>query len=389
LKDISKALLIGLSSRILVMAVFAVCSVLFTTTASSPVNPIPIVSLFSRWDSGWYREIAKIGYPLGTPPKGEWAFFPLYPVAMSGLSTVFLPFFSSVNALNLAGFIISNVSFFVSVYFFYKLTNKLLKNAKIAMASTVFYCFFAGAVFYSAIYSESLFMALALASFYYLEDNQLYKSVLFGFLASFTRSDGFLICLPFVVSALFSNRNKIKTLKLSLSAAIIASPFFLFQAVGYILVGVFPISLLARTQVWGTYPPLLIQFFVYPLQVHDKTGYQMLYTTGFMLMLLPIIYICFSETLQKSQSLHDLKNYLVNNSKMLQYWSYYISTLILVFTTCYIGSTIRYSITMLPIYWASAAIYGKNRLIGIALFTTMIATLIIGSYLLEINGYFM
>ncbi len=381
MKDSYKILLIALSSRILVITIFVISSLLFTTTATSPKNPIPIVSLFSRWDSGCYKEIARNGYPASL--QGEWAFFPLYPSFMKGLSTAFLPFFSFSNASNLAGFIISNVAFFVSVYFFYKLTYKLFNTSKIAVISTVFYCFFAGAVFYSAIYSESLFMALALASFYYLEENQLYKSVLFGFLASFTRADGFLICIPFVVSAFFQYRNKIRTLLLS--SMIVASPFLLFQIIGYAIVGVFPISLVARTVGWGTYPPMQVQFSIYPLQVYDKTGYQILYAAGFLIMLIPLAYPLVSPKIQGLQS----QNYLIQESVRLKYWAYYASMLYVIYAIAYIGSAIRYSVTMLPIYWVSALIYSKNRLIGIVLLITMISMFVIGAYLLEINGYFM
>jgi hypothetical protein len=232
-------------------------------------------------------------------------------------------------------------------------------------------------------------MVLALASFYYLEENQLLKSALFGFLASFTRSDGFLIFIPFIISALFSSQDKIKMRKLILSAIAVASPFLLFQGIGYALVRVFPISIIARTNGWGTYPPMLIQFFEYPLQVYNKTGYQILYTAGFLLMLMPIVYLCFSKSLQNAQSLKDFKNYLFKESKMLKYWAYYASMLVVVFAVSFIGSTIRYSVTMLPIYWVSAMIYTKNRVIGIILLITMISMFVIGSYLLEINGYFM
>src|SRR5665648_390682 len=96
----------------------------------------------------------------------DWAFFPLYPAAMKAVSLPFMPFSANnevgtQNAVELAGFIVSNVAFFISVFFFYKLTNKIFSPKRIALVATAFYCFWGGAVFYSAIYSEALFMALA------------------------------------------------------------------------------------------------------------------------------------------------------------------------------------------------------------------------------------
>jgi Gpi18-like mannosyltransferase len=67
------------------------------------------------------------------------------------------------NAVELAGFIVSNIAFFISIYFFYKLTNKIFNSTQIALVATAFFSFWGGAVFYSAIYTEALFMALALA----------------------------------------------------------------------------------------------------------------------------------------------------------------------------------------------------------------------------------
>ena len=71
-----------------------------------------------------------------------------------------------------------------------------------ALVTIAFYSFWIGSVTLSAVYSESLFMALTLAAFYFLEKGRLYKATFFGFLASFTRSDGFLIFIPFVIYAI-------------------------------------------------------------------------------------------------------------------------------------------------------------------------------------------
>jgi hypothetical protein len=71
-----KALLIGLSSRILVIAVFVLCSVLFTVSSAQEAvhqtNPLPFVNLFNRWDSSSYVGIANNGYPTGYPNINDW-----------------------------------------------------------------------------------------------------------------------------------------------------------------------------------------------------------------------------------------------------------------------------------------------------------------------------
>jgi Gpi18-like mannosyltransferase len=378
-KNANRVFLIAMLSRVVVLVVFVSSSLLFAASFAAPSNSIPFVNLFSRWDSGWYKNIATNGYPAGHP-AGEWAFFPLYPVVIGTIARLFTRFFSFTNALDLAGFLVSNVAFFVSAYFFGKLTKEIFHSSKIAFTATVFFCFWAGAAFYSMLYSESLFMALALISFYYLEEETLDRAVLFGFLASFVRSDGFLVMIPFLVLGVQSYRNRPKMLKLLLSSVLVASPFLLFQLLGFKMVGVFPISLISRNANWGAYPSLSEQFLIYPLQVTNKTGYQILYATGFAFMFLPLAY---------SLSPGRKTNTLLNTQSTIKYWIFYASTMIIVLTLSYIGSAIRYSVPMLPIYWASAEIYHRNRTIGAVLFGVMTAMLITGCYLLETGGYFL
>jgi Gpi18-like mannosyltransferase len=289
----------------------------------------PIIGMFMRWDSEYYLSIAKNGYPLGYPnvntfptttasgspmPKTiaypQWAFFPLYSAVMAALALVFTPFLSLTPSLMLSGVIISNISFFVSAYFFYKLTRKLF-NSRVALISTAFYSFWVGGVFFSAIYSEALFMALALGAFYYLEENKLPIAVFLGFLATFTRSDGFLIFIPFFIYGLLQLRtSKVQSLKLLFSSAIVASPYLLWSIVGYFLAGgVFPVQLIAHNSNWGIDPPLIDQF-VAPWCSIPR--FQLFYVTALIIMLIPIGY--FLVRIEKIFSVE---------AKTLKYWGFY------------------------------------------------------------------
>lgn len=404
-----KALLIGSSSRILVIAVFVLCSSLFIVSSQQPAihqtNPLPLVNLFNRYDSGYYISIAMNGYPTGHPDisywigknfsfsvpnpvlaMADWAFFPLYPVAIKAVSLSFMPFSvtnetSTQNAVELAGFIVSNVAFFISVYFFYKLTNKIFSSTRIALVATAFYSFWGGAVFYSAIYSEALFMALMLGAFYYLEEDRLPIAVLLGFLAAFTRSPGFLICIPFLIYALQSIKNKSKAIKLLTCSAFVASPFLIFQLIGYIVAGgVFPITLIAQDLNFAIYPLLSTQLIsLFNSSLKTLT----FYVIGLALIFLPTGY--FINRLR----FRSIKNNLIQDSKQLKYWAFYASMIFVLIYRSNVFSIIRYAVPMLPIYWVSAIIYTKNRSIGIGIFAVMTGMLIIGSYLLETGGSFL
>jgi Gpi18-like mannosyltransferase len=386
MKDTHKALLIGLSSRILVVAVFVFCSVLFTVSSGQPAahltNPLPLVHLFDRYDSGYYISIATNGYATML----DWNFFPLYPVAIKAVSLLFTPFFvtnvvNTQNAVELAGFIVSSVAFFVSMYFFYKLTNKIFESPQIALVATAFYSFWGGAVFYSAIYSEALFMALALGTFYYLEEDKLPIAVLLGFLAAFTRSNGFLVLIPFLIYALQSIKNKSKTIKLLACSALVASPFLIFQLIGYMFAGgAFPITVIAHN-LWPNYHSL-------PTQLTLISNYSLriltFYVIGLALIFMPTAYFI-SRLCSRS-----IKNNLIQDAKQLKYWAFYASTIfVILLDQSSVSSIIRYAVPMLPIYWVSATIYTKNRTTGIIIFAVMTGMLIIGSYMFETGGSFM
>jgi Gpi18-like mannosyltransferase len=413
MKDTHKALTIALASRILIVIVIVISSFLFTyaTTEHMNVNEMntPVVGLFMRWDSEYYLSIAKSGYPLGYPnvktfpdvtslgtptpstiAYAQWAFFPLYSAVMAALAMVFTPFLSLTPSLMLSGVIISNISFFVSAYFFYKLTQKLF-NSRVALISTAFYSFWVGGVFFSAIYSEALFMALALGAFYYLEENKLPIAVFLGFLASLTRSDGFLIFIPFLIYGLQQMRitqttsfpflkpqaNNTQYLKLLVSSAIVASAYLFWNVVGYFLAGgVFPVQVIAHNSNWGIDPPLIHQFTA-PWCTIPR--FQLFYITALIIMLIPIGYF-----------LVRIKEIVTVEAKELKYWGFYASMVYVVFSLSFVYSIMRFAVTMLPIFWVSAKIYTKNRLAGVILFATVTVMLIIGAYLFETaSPYFM
>jgi len=425
-KDTSKSMLIALSSRIIVIIVLILCAIIL-----GPVNnlnmlgiiDIPITrgkdvfslftSLFVRWDSGWYLNIAQSGYPLGfTKPlvgfdryytplaDPQWAFFPLYPAAMRALASLIVGINNvKTPSLIVSGIIISNTAFFVSIYFFYKLTNKLFNSTKIAIISVAFYSFWIATVFFSAVYSEALFMALALGSFYYLEEKRYYRAIPLGMLAAFTRSDGFLITIPFFIYALQikipklyekckcgcgklleAKQSFIKShqtnFKLFLVSAIVASPYLIWNLAGYFVAArIFPVQEIARTVNWGAYPPFISQFSYYQTATIFN---EFLLTALIMIVAIPTIYF-----------IVKIKKVFTLESNTLKYWAFYASIVYVLFTQSFIFSIIRYAIPMLPIYWVAAKIYTKNRLIGLILLGLMVSLSIIGVYLFEIQSVYL
>ncbi len=419
-------MLTAMSSRIIVIIVLVSCAIFFARVNNLDMfgvldTPITkgkdvfsvFTSLFVRWDSVWYLNIAQSGYPLGiAKPFGglfqyytpiadpQWAFFPLYPAAMRALATLIVGF-NSVNtpSLIVSGIIVSNTAFFVSIYFFYKLTNKLFNSTKTALISIAFYSFSIATVFYSAVYSEALFMALALGSFYYLEEKRYCPAIVLGVLAAFTRSDGFLVAVPFFIYGLQIKIPKIyekckcgcgklfeiqqsfikfhlTNVKLLLVSAVVASPYLVWNLVGYFVAGgIFPIQEIARRANWGAYPPFISQFSLY----QTSTSFdEFLITALILIVAIPTIYF-----------MVKIRKVFTAESNTLKYWALYASIAYILFTQSFVFSIIRYAIPMLPIYWVSAKIYTKNRAIGLILLGLMVSLSIIGTYLFEIQSIYL
>ena len=144
------------------------------------------LAVWGRWDAEHYIGIATDGYS-GTEP----AFFPLYPLLIRILAT-----FTGSHLI--AGLLISNIASFFGLLFFYKLVEHQY-NRQVAQRATFYISIFPTAIFFSAVYTESLFFALTVASFYYIRERQWLTAGVIGFFAALTRVEGVLLALPFLI----------------------------------------------------------------------------------------------------------------------------------------------------------------------------------------------
>lgn len=118
----------------------------------------------ARWDASWYLVIAHYGYrpDLGSFTASRTAFFPLYPLALRVLSSVGPP-------PVLAGVLLSLAALALALYGIHRLTTLELGGlphaARAARLAVALVAFAPMAVFLSAVYSESLYLALSVAAF--------------------------------------------------------------------------------------------------------------------------------------------------------------------------------------------------------------------------------
>lgn len=165
-----------------------------------PPNPITLRDRFTPFDGQWYLQVAEHGYSAHSLYFGQRNinFFPLYSMLMSGLA----PW---VGGAAVAGLLISYVAGFGAAYFLFRLVAQDYPAA--VAGDTVWYLLiFPTAVLLSAVYSESLFLGLAIGALYAGRRRRWLVAAILGALAALTRSIGGLIAIPLVVQYVAAHR---------------------------------------------------------------------------------------------------------------------------------------------------------------------------------------
>lgn len=154
------------------------------------------IDVWARWDSDWYLRIAESGYdwPSSTP-----AFFPLFPLLVGGLGRLLGGHFL------LAGLLISLAACAIAFVLLHRLVRRRFRSDD-AWRSVLYLALFPTSLFLGAVYAESLFLALALATFVLAEERRAgWASVTAG-LALLTRPSGIALLPTLAVYAWRSDR---------------------------------------------------------------------------------------------------------------------------------------------------------------------------------------
>jgi hypothetical protein len=150
---------------------------------------------FARWDSVWYLAIAHGGYDH---EPARTAFFPLYPLVLRGVGVV-------IGSDLLAGVLVSMVAFAVSLVLLYRLVALELDD-EVARIAVMLIAFCPMAYFFSAVYSESLFLALSLGCIWQARMGRWAVAGVLGALAAAERNSGIALCVPIALLFLYGPR---------------------------------------------------------------------------------------------------------------------------------------------------------------------------------------
>lgn len=140
-------------------------------------------------DANWYVTIAANGYErraFENTTHHNWAFFPLYPLLLRAASWV-------TGEFTLTGMFISHLFFFFALLFLHKTALAFGLDAAAASRTIFYLAIFPVSYFFSLPVTESLFLLLATASFYFAKRERWWIAGLCGALASATRLTGILL----------------------------------------------------------------------------------------------------------------------------------------------------------------------------------------------------
>lgn len=176
---------------------------------------ILLLSTWQRWDALWYQKVALEGYQ----PGGSTNFYPLYPLVSRVVS------FPLGGHVVWAELIVSSIAFLVSVRLLYQLTqhesqlagfgsrasgteargarrsSRLplqleTRSSRLARLAVLLVASFPAAFFLLGPFTEGLFLAFALASFWLGRKGQWWAAGAAGFFAALTRANGVALVLP-------------------------------------------------------------------------------------------------------------------------------------------------------------------------------------------------
>jgi Mannosyltransferase (PIG-V) len=161
-----------------------------------------LLNLPLKWDTGWYLSIATDGYRYvdqgGADIQQNIVFFPGYPLMVRAVAELCG---NGRTAYVVGGTLVSLVLFLVALGYLFRLAREAMTDDQ-AAASVWLLAAYPFALFYGAIYSESLYLAGVLGAFYHFRQRQFARAATWGWIVGLTRPNGFLVCVPLAIMAI-------------------------------------------------------------------------------------------------------------------------------------------------------------------------------------------
>ena len=319
--------------------------------------------MLSRWDAAWHVEIARDGYRYEPGVPSNAAFFPLYPLLIRATHALLL-----LPANDYWWFVIaiaiSNVALLIGLTYFRALLAMDFDEDLISRTIT-YLLIFPTTFFFSGVYSESSFLALTVAAYYYARINRWLLACILAALATLTRSQGMVLALPLLIEYLHERNFRLQKIGWNITAfalvptALLAFALFLKLKFGSWTVMFDVQSIWERHLMWPWHPLAWFLRYAPPLspEHHDKLDF------GFLLLLL-------------GAAVAGLRRLRIS-------YSAYIWTAV-VFFSCWgmLGSIPRFDLVIFPLFIVLAFIGARNRAfhLGYVVASSMLAALFMVMY---------
>jgi hypothetical protein len=169
----------------------------------------PIRVLPARWDAQWYAGIAADGYEWrrSFDLQQNLAFFPAYPLLMraagaaTGAFRTGVPPDRRMARLTWCGLVISLAAFLWAAWYFASIARTMLGETR-GLAALLLLSAYPFALFYSAAYTESLYLLGALGAWFHFRRGETAPAVAWGLLTGLTRPNGCFLSIPLGLLAL-------------------------------------------------------------------------------------------------------------------------------------------------------------------------------------------
>jgi len=266
-------------------------------------------------------------------------------------------------AVYVAGFAISNVAFFASVYLLYRLSEVILENTEDALKSALLLSLYPAGVFLSAVYSESLFLLLILSSLFCWYQGKQARSAALGVLAGLTRPVGAVLAIPYLYDTLTTRTSGRRAFKYLCITGVLLS-FVAFLAYSEIMTGTPFATFAAEHLYWKTSldPNYILTLARNEIRDHPIiVPYLMMGVGGV------------------------IASVLTARSRVEREIDLFSICLIAAYVLTPIISFPRYSITLIPMYWSLARLMHR-RWAAIAIYSVFLMLLALGTALF-VNWY--
>jgi Gpi18-like mannosyltransferase len=293
--------------------------------------PDSVISIWNTWDTQHYIKIAADGYSSTTSDDRHLliAFFPFFPLLSKAFSYVLRDYL-------LSGLIVSNLLYIAAVFYLYKLV--LLDYGRDdALRSVIYLSIFPTAYFLHAAYTESLFIALTVASFYYARNDRWAISGILGMLSTLTRITGIIILPVLLIEYLYQKQFKKESIRKDVIwVFVIGLGLLIYLAINYHTYGDAFKFLEVQREHWKMHLALPTKGLIYSFNSTTWSSPQYAMHAGwlqlvFVLTSLALIIYSFFR-IRLSYSLYALANWQVITS------------------TSFLASTPRFFLTFFPIF---------------------------------------